>query len=414
MPTWPCFFVFVPGHTEAISEMSSLAIPINPDHDQALAQYEWYDHDTMKGLHEVLGNGFIQFEPATTFVHQSVVVMMEMGRVRNSAPVFGRPWSWLRNESQRPQELLKGPSTMILAFTSKTSALRLDLRNVLERLERIEQIYPACRIRTYPTLAELRHEELKLPDINHLETIAANGPPEYSHRPKTCLPYRACILHNESVTAHKRSHGDGGVHAVLRSKNDRGNLQCTLPHDMEQKIHQQKYRGRNWKQRVQPSGSESDSIWFHQQHVLTLKNVGEYRVSILMVPDPQGMRCPRGEVVHMVRTISDGAKLCVLEADFGEHTGGLLRQDLVNFALHVLSRLQELRHVGHASLEVGVRLDVGLFPGPDGRPSWFVSKITRVYEAYASTLPCPCTQFCERYAGLLLGYLFGEHEKTVA
>lgn len=98
------------------------------------------------------------------------------------------------------------------------------------------------------------------------------------------------------------------------------------------------------------------------------------------------------------------------------HISPLTLNDLHAFALYVYGRLRgrEDWEVGYESLEVGVRLDVGVGKGRK-RKRFFVNEITRVYAAdffSQHTLGAPQQEVCWGFAEAVDGY-FGRGEGEV-
>lgn len=94
------------------------------------------------------------------------------------------------------------------------------------------------------------------------------------------------------------------------------------------------------------------------------------------------------------------------------HLSPLTLPDLHAFALHVYARLRG-REAGYESLEVGVRLDVGVgvgaHRGPKGKGQkrFFVNEITRFYGAdffSQHTLGAPQQEVCLGFAQALDAY----------
>lgn len=73
---------------------------------------------------------------------------------------------------------------------------------------------------------------------------------------------------------------------------------------------------------------------------------------------------------------------------------------LVEFALHMYRRLQDLEEVGFQSLDVGGRLDIGVSPSGD---EFFVNELTRWYGAHQFALTTqassqPGDKMCRAFA----------------
>ena len=175
----------------------------------------------------------------------------------------------------------------------------------------------------------------------------------------------------------KRSRSCGAADVIITHKSDRDNLRCTIPGQVMETV-------------LTPD----ESHWFHQEYVETLQTLGEFRVFI---------RSPttyaeQGEIICVARTrvewetkafaarqvdvLNDFKWCCDGGQGEANETVRSKFQELCAFALHTYSSLRQ-RHDGHEcyeSLEIGVRLDIGVSElSPKGR--FFVNEITRWHAA---------------------------------
>ncbi|KAI1522280.1 hypothetical protein PtrSN002B_011989 [Pyrenophora tritici-repentis] len=157
--------------------------------------------------------------------------------------------------------------------------------------------------------------------------------------------------------------------------------------------------------RTPAHSADHSAHWFHQEFVPSLQSC-EFRVFIATEPSKKGIRGRIGQVIAIAKTSfnSDTQALAVREFLPEDLEPALTRLDLVRFALFVFERLRARPDsmIFFESLEVGVRLDIGVANTRTAKKAFFVNEITRWYGAhYFSYHICaePKTQICKAFAG---------------
>jgi hypothetical protein len=136
---------------------------------------------------------------------------------------------------------------------------------------------------------------------------------------------------------------------------------------------------------------------------------GEFRVFVITKEDPSALRKQRGVVMDIIHTLELPDKELVVTvlhpnlAWWGKpqgHNSADLKE-LEDFTLHIFDALRNRPDwsSNYESLEIGVRLDIGISPA-SGCCRYFVNEITRIYEAdfFAEWLAQPGTHICKAVA----------------
>jgi hypothetical protein len=290
-------------------------------------------------------------------------------------------------------------STVIfLHWTWEESVNRIDINMLYGDLLNIAAHHGAV-LRCFPSQTEALQSRAKLGDMRALDEIALQAK---QYRPKTCYPYQECELQDQEITMHKRTDSCGKDHVEAKHSGNRSNLTCFVSGEQLKKRTLAKQR-----------------IWFHQEFVHTFEQFGEFRVFIVTEPSATGLRGRQGKVVCIAHTKWSHAQAeshaNEIYASAAERVhfrrpecAPLTEQDLRMFSLAVYEKLRArpdwLEHF--ESLEVGVRLDIGISPAPNEK-SFFVSDITRFWLAdffSHDVLPRPNVQLCEAYAVAMRDY----------
>lgn len=343
-------------------------------------------------------------------MHQVAVSMLILKHLANCNTEV---MSWKRfqtynlEKAMQHQNTLTEPQTTIFLthWTWQNSIANAKLEQHYQNMIQIEANLPiGSTIRIFPSIEELNYNNTKIADIRVLDEIAASTG---AYRPITCYPYEPCKLQHEEDTVHKRSHSCGGDHVKVKSSDDNADLTCT---------------GYERKKKTKKPSAKDAGVWFHQEYIDTFTTVGEFRVFIFAEPHAPSLRGRRGRVAHILHTewsASDGKEIFVTSASEYLHFNRrdcrpLTRLQLSAFALDVYEKLRE--HVDwekrFETLEVGVRLDVGVSPGKKDK-RFFVNEITRLFEAdffSRDGLARPGTEICHNYAEALRGYFCGVEE----
>jgi hypothetical protein len=164
----------------------------------------------------------------------------------------------------------------------------------------------------------------------------------------------------------------------------------------------------NSSQKIISNGNQS-AHWFHQEFISTLPKC-EFRVFIATKPSKESLRSRIGYVIAVAKTTFIGLRQALaVRAIVAEDLEPLLAQsDLENFALFVFEGLRARADsmINFESLEVGVRLDIGVA----NSGLFFVNEITRLYGAhFFSHNICaePRTQICKAFATSFNAYISG-------
>jgi len=213
----------------------------------------------------------------------------------------------------------------------------------------------------------------KLDDIRALDAIAAAAANAiHQYRPRTCYPHRACVLEGQTTIA-KRINSFGSNHVRrLRARHRDPDLKCLRSTQVS-------------RTRLATSYEQMRATWFHQEFMPGFEDVGEFRVYIVARPAPGGLRGLAGRVVRTAKTTvqADGAIRCadVTRSDL-RACRPLTITHLRTFALYYYDELRKREdwEGRFESLEVGIRLDITVSPGPSTY-RFFVNEPTRILVA---------------------------------
>jgi len=366
----------------------------------------------------------INAEDGSYYVHQGLVTLLAY-KALQSISVNAYMWDWLDNQLQdnilssscRDERGEPLHSLLFLHWTTD-EPMKPTLDSVYRAARLLKNIHPST-FRIYPSESEASQERGKLGDIRALNHVAQSSREQYSYRPKTCFGHGPCELSGQQETVHKRSHSGCGVHVHLRKRGERHQLTCTLETSASdlpsQRGNSKKGRpaktSKPPKQLAHSPASEASAHWFHQEFVPALHNY-EFRVFIATEPDEQGTRGRAGRVFTIAKTaINHETQALAARAMVPEDLEPSLTESLlVDFSLFVFESLRARTDsmVFFESLEVGVRLDIGVADNYWGEPSFFVNEITRWYGAHYfsnNICPEPKTQICTAFARAFSAFL---------
>ncbi|MCJ1450848.1 hypothetical protein MMC28_001182 [Mycoblastus sanguinarius] len=398
----------------------NLSIDASSTSKKFLEQYPMYQKQNVLTIKKELGEGFANYLPASPpqeplpILHQYVATMQSLKH-------FGRDVQFMNWKSFEAQiAILRDPLSSTPSTRTRSKAKQhkffseIDTPSVIfpwwtidpgpataEIFETVmaQEALRGCVFRCFPSQTEIIHSTTKLEDIRALDAIAANSPRNYAYRPKTCFNHEChgkdmgrCPLAGLQATVKKRTSSSGGEHV------------------------------KTIKGRSKPSKSSSNLIgphwWFHQEYVPFFDEFGEFRVFIAAKPTAtRGLRGREGTVMHTVITEWLSREEGTLEPraagpkDWASpHVKPLTSQNLDTFALHIYEQLRARADwkEHYESLEVGVRLDIGIAIEPATQTKhFFVNEITRFYFAdYFSqyTLGAPQQQLCYAFAEAIHNY----------
>ena len=379
---------------------------------------EVFQKDDLDAFKSNLGKGFVGRRPGWkgwsggAILQQGLVLMQHLEKSFHR-DVYYLTWSWLKKQlamietppSERAANLHDvfrkptDPYIFLLAwFPVWEENSHRDLPGVVSALAYLQELRRQP-FRCFPSLSEMIQDEQKLGDIRALDAIAAVAPPEYSFRPRTCFKHgvreeetdrcplgKKCSLQplrRDKQFVLKRSSSQDSSHVFIMDCKEMANGKILKSGP--------KYR------------------WFGQQYMPSLVDYGEFRVFIAAKPDPDAeTRSRRGEVIHAIRTWHVKDKLhheALIDERLPKRTAGKLGlSDLKKYALYMYEQLRARKDWKEKfeSLEVGVRLDIGIGTVVGtGEKRFFVNEITRFYLAsYFSrqTLEAPHQQICKAFA----------------
>jgi hypothetical protein len=335
-------------------------------------------------LQPMVGMSFLRTDHEHVDVHQSIVVASFLTDSR-AVEVEFKTSTWLQQQL-RSNHFRLSPKTFFLLAWHRYDPKDRTVQNICAYMAK----HQADVLRMFPCPEELEYAQQKVGDIRALDQIAKCGPGRWSFRPVTCDSMSDCQLGGDSVL--KRTHSCGSEHVIVH------------PTAADLSIHLQclsRKRRASKRQACQNVGR-----WFHQEFVSGLRSEGEYRVFIITRSDVSALRQRRGIVMEMVHTLELPNKelvVTVLRLD------SMLRdepwvynnndlKELEDFAVYVFDALRNRSDwsTRYESLEVGVRLDVGVSLN-GGHRQYFVNEITRIYEAdiFAEWLAQPGTHICK-------------------
>lgn len=218
--------------------------------------------------------------------------------------------------------------------------------------------------RMFPSMQEVEWAEGKIGDVQALDDIAGTmGTPD-NYRPRTCMG-TDCLIDGASVM--KRSRSSCGAHVRVTPQNS----------EMKKKLPcKQGASGKNL--------LDKQPRWFHQEYVESLINIGGFRVVVTTVSDAnalRGRRCKVSEIFHTFDNQETSMLVSVLDerSDF-VMSGGRTVQELKAFTVDVCEMLRARSDWKEhfETLEIGVRLDVGISSEQDGS-RFFVNEIIRIF-----------------------------------
>ncbi|KAK3112747.1 hypothetical protein LTR53_010649 [Teratosphaeriaceae sp. CCFEE 6253] len=379
----PLIWTAVPGG-QSIADVDTIRIEILPGNDSAASIAKWLSSLHAAGLHELVyqeddGEG----AGGRVFVHQHLALMAEVRARRRTVSVTFWTWDRLHSELDTPRDVLPFMETgrPFVVFLVQTH-VAMDVLPVYERIE-TRWTTLGTGVRVYPNRLELLQAHGKLGDIRQLDEIARGSEPEWTFRPRTCFPRGACALRREVRTVHKRNYSGSTEHVKLVPAGAGGSELTCLPEST----------GRKRKRRPQYAEDVCAS-WFHQEYMPSLEIVGEFRVFIVPSPDRTGLRGLRGKVVYALQTLTQtpltpfqqrGCHFWIHDPAFEDpQLDGMSDAKLHDFALHIYEQLRKTGKSEYESLEVGVRLDIGVSPPSpvDGEKRLFANEISRWYEAH--------------------------------
>ena len=369
-----------------IWELKNLAIPATVHQE-----LPGFDADNIDAITKLFGDGFGAWEPLPT-LHQGVFLMELMQSFYGRKVVYNKFCDLISTIAQHGvHHPLLGSRPMVIFLYQTTDSFNwahLD-RLFLE----LTVLVKNQDLRTYPCRSEFLWEARKLTDIRVLDDIAhASENPRFQYRPKTCSGYGLCTLAEHSKTVQKRSNSCGSQNVRTIEKRTK-RLTCQTA-------------AGSAKGRLPSTGR---AVYFHQEFVSSFSLIGEFRVFVVCEKHGSALRGRDARIVHTIRTMWDDDDdihaLNVTKTDSYWKELGSSYAELHEFVLYIVTRLRGRSdwNENYESLEVGVRLDIGI--ADDGR--CFVNEITRWYGAdlfSLTTLGSPHTQLCSVYATALHQY----------
>jgi hypothetical protein len=335
-------------------------------------------------LQPVVGLSFLRTDHEYVDVHQSIIIASFLTDSRVVEVEF-RTSTWLQQQLKGNQSRLS-PKTFFLLAWHRHDPKDRTVQTICAYMAKQQSDI----LRMFPSPAELEYAQQKVGDIRALDRIAKCGPGRWSFRPVTCDSVSDCQLDGDSVL--KRTHSCGSEHVIVHptAADLAKHLQCVS-------------RQRRVSRR---QACQSVGRWFHQEFVAGLRSEGEYRIFIITRSDTLALRQRRGVVVEMVHTLELPNKelvVTVLRPNLMSWNGPSAYNsndltELEEFAMYVFDALRNRSDwsTKYESLEVGVRLDVGVSLA-SGQRQYFVNEITRIYEAdfFAEWLAQPGTHICK-------------------
>ncbi|KAJ9654148.1 hypothetical protein H2198_006767 [Neophaeococcomyces mojaviensis] len=363
---------------QEIWELPDLAIPVPKGRLEGILGDE-----CLQDLEQRLGNGFVALSNSKSpSLHQAVLVM-EFVRAIHGRKVTYKSIDEFREMCQKKVPLPASRSVVAFLYQTTYTATSAQIHAYFDSVE-----YLGAQFRPYPHRTEIIWDARKVPDIEVLDEIARSAQNRrFSYRPITCFGNSPCELSEEVITIQKRSTSCASRHVKQVKKSHL--LRCSSD-----------------KSRLRSEGSE---VYFHQKYEPLLMTFGEFRVFVVCFERACALRGREPSIEHIVRTRWSEDKSCV--ATNVTPTDALWQEipaspkELHKYVLYVVSCLRQrtdwAKH--YESLEVGVRLDVGV----SETGLFFVNEITRWYSAdffSSTTLEAPHTQLCDKYATALHSY----------
>ena len=338
-------------------------------------------------LQSIVGPTFLSSNRELVTAHQSIVTASFLADITKGDVAF-QTSKWLHRQIQDDQSRLK-PRTLLLLAWHQHDPEDCTMRDIFKRFGGLK----SRDVRIFPSTHELNHAQGKLGDIRALDQIANCAPNGWSFRPITCDNTSECRLGISGVL--KRTHSCGSDHVILHptASDVSKYLQCLS-------------RQRRMSERRK---CQSIGRWFHQEFVEDLISGGQFRVFVITKEDPSALRKRRGVVIDIIHTLELPNKELVVTvlhpnlAWWGKPQGynSADLKELEDFALYIFDALRNRPNwsSNYESLEIGVRLDIGISPA-GGYCRYFVNEITRIYKAdfFAEWLSQPGTHICKAVA----------------
>jgi len=366
------------------------------------SQCPFFAQNNFSPLQKSLGHGFaFRLDDGAYRMHQSVA-MLQIMKFTHLRSVECYPLQSLTSERRPSFRLSLSSSGWDVVFV-------LDYDNDLECADKLVNLAHLVRkwsnagrrCRLFPSITEIEWHNSKVNDILALDKIAEQaaeaGKDEYSYRPRTCHSYKkgVCTL-QKCNTVLKASHSSQSNHVLDLGSNRHRNLQCRLIGDFP---------------KTQPEDTGT-RIFFHQEMISGFDKIGEFRALIATTPNPRGLRNrePIIESIIHLRYKGGSARtpcfaLTGCEA-FWLEIAPLNIFKLREFALFVYKSLRKRSDWKEhfETLEVGVRLDIGVCLGPP--PRFFVNEITRFQQGcwYSNSAALPYLGFASAFARALNDY----------
>jgi hypothetical protein len=338
-------------------------------------------------LQSIVGSSFLSSNRELVTAHQSIVTASFLADSAKGDVAF-QTSKWLHRQIQNDQLRLKRRTLLLLAW-HRHDPEDCTMRDIFKRFRGLK----SRDVRIFPSTHELDHAQEKLGDIRALDQIADCAPDGWSFRPVTCDNTSECLLGVSGVL--KRTHSCGSDHVILHptASDVSKHLQCLS-------------RRRRMSER---RTCQSIGRWFHQEFVEDLVSLGEFRVFVITREDVSALRKRRGVVMDIIHTLELPDKELVVTVlhpnsawwrkPQGHNSVDL--KELEGFALYMFNALRKRPDwsSSYESLEIGVRLDIGIFPA-SGCCRYFVNETTRIYEAdfFAEWLAQPGTHICKAVA----------------
>jgi hypothetical protein len=365
------------------------------------SQCPFFSQNNFSPLQKSLGHGFAFWLDGVRRMHQSLA-MLQIMKFAHLRSVECHPLQFLTSE--RPPSFQLSPSSnawdvvFILDYDNDLECA--DKLGNLARLVR-EWSNSGTRYRLFPSITEIEWHNSKVNDILALDKIAEQaaeaGKDEHSYRPRTCHSYKKglCTL-QKCNTVLKASHSSQSNHVLdLRSHRHR-NLQCRLIGDFQE---------------IQPEDTGA-RVFFHQEMISGFDKIGEFRALIATIPNSRGLRNrePIIESIIHLRYKGGSARtpcfaLTGCEA-FWLEIAPLNISKLREFLLFVYESFRKRpdwkEH--YETLEVGGRLDIGVYLGPP--PRFFISELTRFPQGswHSTSGAPPYLGFASAFARALNNY----------
>ena len=338
-------------------------------------------------LSKALGYGFAFMAGKVRTIHQGVLMMEIIKHSHQRRTIY-----------QRLDLLLTQPDT-ILETTRATSSndgydavIILDYNSNPECVERLRALASLSenwsrsgrRIRIFPHKEELEWYHCKIKDIIALNELAYHaeetGKHGMAYRPLTCHGTEVCSLIGKE-TVIKASYSSETRHVRHLGVQRDPLLLCRLREEDPQ---------------VEVDHADPH-VYFHQETVHTLQTLGEFRVLITTVPNREALRGREAHIVFMLCTSFNGslARTPFLPLSGSESFWGTIPpldiDKLREYAVYIFNALRQRAdwREHFESLEVGVRLDIGVSP-EDNCHRLFVNEITRFQQGnWFSTVDAP-------------------------